>query len=227
MYIVKEAIIDRFLTRISTGQKVLLFASVYAVIRALVYFVSYYAIYKKYKVARQIQKDKMDRSILEINEICLQNPISTENRMFLDEADATDLMTALKDRRITSVETLVYYLDRCVRLGVQANAIVDFNHLEALEMAMMCDELRKVTPSGRLPPLFGLPCSLKSNYVQKGFDTSLDLVKYHNVVHEKDGELVEVIKKLGCIPFARTNIPSGCCATENLGYVYGTVQNPV
>lgn len=121
----------------------------------------------------------------------------------------------------------MYYLDRCAKFGIQANAIVDFNHQEALEMALMSDELRKVTPPGRLPPLFGLPCSLKSNYVQKGFDTSLDLVKFFNVIHNKDGELVEIIKKLGCIPFVRTNIPSGCCATENLGYVYGTVQNPV
>lgn len=136
-------------------------------------------------------------------------------------------MKLLGDRELTSVEILKFYLERCITIGIQLNAITDFNHWEALEMARMCDNLRRVTPKGRLPQLFGLPVSLKSNYVQKGFDTSIGLVKFFDKIHKSDGELTSILRKLGCIPFVRTNVPSGVCATENLGYVYGTVQNPV
>lgn len=59
--------------------------------------------------------------------------------MYLDKADATELIEGLKAKTITSVEILVYYLERSASLGVKVNAIVDFNHEEALEMAIMCD----------------------------------------------------------------------------------------
>ena len=81
----------------------------------------------------------MDRDIEEIKEIINNHPLPAEKVFLLDKADSTDLVQHMKNKKLTSVDILVYYLDRCIRIGVQLNAVIDFNHHEALEMAMMCD----------------------------------------------------------------------------------------
>lgn len=199
----------------------------YVGIRLIDYLICYYQTYLKYKKVRSIQKDKIDLSVKEIKQMINQHPLDDTKKELLKNADAYRLVELMTSKQLTSVDILIHYLERCITIGLQLNAVTDFNHHEALEMAQMCDMLRKVTPPGRLPKLFGLPISLKSNYVQKGFDTSIGLMKFYDKVHQTDGEIVAVLKKIGCIPFVRSNLPSGVCATENLGYVYGTIQNPV
>lgn len=173
------------------------------------------------------QKEKMDNQILEIRGILDLGPkISTQLELKIIRSDLEGLIRMLDAKDVTSEELLCCYLNRCVEYGIRLNAIVDFNHKEAYETAKLCDRNRFTFELGTRPPLYGIPVSLKNNYVQKGFDTSIAMVQFYDKMHEEDGLLVKMIRESGAIPFVRTNLPVGVIGNENHNYIYGSVKSP-
>lgn len=55
-------------------------------------------------------------------------------------------------------------------------------------------------------PLLGLPVSVKDNINVKGMDSTLGLRKRVDQPAQVDAVIVQVMKKLGAIPFVKTNI---------------------
>ena len=176
---------------------------------------------------RSIQKQKLDNQILEIGDMLNLGPkISSQLELKIIRSDIQGLTQMLDSKDVTSEELLCCYLGRCVEYGVKLNAIVDFNHKEAWETAKNCDKNRFTFAPGQRPILYGIPVSVKSNYIQKGFDTSLAMVQFYDKIHAEDGLLLQIIRESGAIPFVRTNLPVGVIGNENHNYIYGSVKSP-
>ena len=179
--------------------------------------------------ARQQQVLKMSRQIEEVKELIALHggPIPRALEQAVIEADVHDLLEMLSQKQVTSVQLMVCYFSRCLRFGVKLNAITDFNHREAFERAKAYDQEREeLEQSGELPPLFGIPVSLKNNFIQEGFDASLAMVQHYGKLHDRDGLVVQVLRRSGAIPFVRTNLPVGVIGNENHNYIYGRVDSP-
>jgi len=65
-------------------------------------------------------------------------------------------------------------------------------------------------------PLFGLPISVKDLVMVKGTDSTAGLEKLVNKPSDRDADLVDAFKRMGAIPFVRTNVPQLCLRWANL-----------
>lgn len=73
------------------------------------------------------------------------------------------------------------------------------------EWAKQLDEDAK--QSGKKGPLHGLPFSLKENISVAGYDCTIGITKFIGQPVDDDAATVKALKKLGAIPFCKTNIP--------------------
>lgn len=73
------------------------------------------------------------------------------------------------------------------------NAITDFNQAEALVMALECDKHRFEMQD--LPPLYGIPVSIKNNLIIRNFDSSMGMISKFGIVDREDGLLVQILKE--------------------------------
>lgn len=59
-------------------------------------------------------------------------------------------------------------------------------------------------------PLHGLPLSVKDNILVEGMDSTLGLRKNVGQPAQSDAVVIQLLKKLGAIPFVRTNASQLC-----------------
>lgn len=131
----------------------------------------------------------------------------------------------LTTQEITSTDLLKIYFKRCIDIGLPLNAIADFVIEDSFEFANILDQERN---KGKLRSAqHGLPISIKANIPIKGYDIHCGLVSKYDKLCEKDAYIVEILKKLGCIPFIRSNLPQGACSIESFNFIVGGVQNPL
>jgi len=179
------------------------------------------------KAAREAQVQKMTEQLSDLKFLLSQYPnLSNHLEEKILDSDTGMLIEMLDNQELTSVQLLTFYLRRCIDYGIRLNAIVDFNHREAMETAMKCDSNRRGLPKDQRPPLYGIPMSLKNNFIQKNFDTSLAMVQHYGKIHSEDGLITRALRELGAIPFVRTNLPVGVIGNENHNYIYGKVLSP-
>ena len=142
-------------------------------------------------------------------------------------ADVHELKAMLDADETSSLQLLLVFLSRCLGVGLELGAVVEFD-LSAFAQAAACDKARRAPgcERGGLPALFGVPVSLKSTIVLAGTDCSSGMLKFIKDAHGADGLLAEVLKReLGAIPFVKSNVPTGMVGTESANYVYGRVLN--
>jgi amidase len=97
---------------------------------------------------------------------------------------------------------------------------------EALERAKQADAhlAEKGKPLG---PLHGLPISLKDSYNVIGTHTTIGYVSYlKHPPASHNSALVEILLKLGAIPFVKTNIPQSMMTADSENNVFGRTLNP-
>lgn len=171
------------------------------------------------KLGKQIREIE---SILKTNEALLP---SVELEKKIVEADVTTLIDMLNDRETTSLQLVLTFLRRSITVGVDLCAVVEFNHFEAVLMAEECD--RRRFENSVLPCLYGIPVSVKANYIMRGTESSMGMVERVGIADTEDGLLVQIIKEqFGAIPFVKTSTPTGILGNECVNYVYGTITNP-
>ena len=178
---------------------------------------------------KDLQTKKIQKQIHEIRELIDQSKIQVPWQLekTIIESDVCGLIDMLNFGKVTSQQLMVTFMSRCIKMGIKMNAITDFNHFEAFKMAKHCDDTRtNLLDKGELPPLYGIPISLKNNFIQKDFDTSLAMVQFYDSVHKQDGLIVRILKDAGAIPFVRTNLPVGVIGNENHNHIYGSVLSP-
>lgn len=77
-----------------------------------------------------------------------------------------------------------------------------------------------------LGPLHGLPTTLKDQFNVKGYDTTLGYVGRAKCPAASDAVLVEMLRSLGAVILAKSNLPQSImwCETENP--LWGLTTNP-
>ncbi|RYC62928.1 hypothetical protein CHU98_g3286 [Xylaria longipes] len=134
--------------------------------------------------------------------------------------DATALLAKLKAGTFSVEQVTVAF---CKRAAI-AQQLIFFD--KAIERARRLDAKRRDNPSEALPPLFGLPISLKDSFQVQGEDTSTGLACYVNEPAEENSALAAMLLDLGAVLYCKTNLPQSIMTGDSDNNVFGRTLNP-
>ncbi len=125
---------------------------------------------------------------------------------------ATELARRLRRRQLSPVELIEALLRRIEALNPKLNAYLTVAAGEALAQAR--DAEGRIAHGGDLPPLIGMPVSIKDLIMTRGMRTTGGSLLYRDWTPEEDAAAVERLRAAGAIIVGKTNTPEfGLAAT--------------
>ena len=137
---------------------------------------------------------------------------------------ATELAETIRSRRASSQEVIEAHLRRIEAINPSINAVVIVMAELALASARSAD--RSIADQHPLPPLHGVPFTVKGNIDVAGTPTTMGLRALANAYPTRDAPIVERMKRAGGIPIGRTNLPSGAMRWHCDSELWGATLNP-
>ncbi|MBX7195218.1 MAG: amidase [Sandaracinaceae bacterium] len=143
---------------------------------------------------------------------------------------ALELKRALRDKTLTSVDVVEALLARRRAVEGKVHAFVVDLGDAAREAAARCDvERREAEKNGtldRLPPLHGLPITVKENVEIAGTASTIGVEKRRDAIATSDAVTVTLAKRAGAFVIGKTNVPQTLLAIETTNFLFGTTNNP-
>jgi len=137
---------------------------------------------------------------------------------------ATQLAAAIKRRQLSSREAVEAHLRRIEAVNPAVNAVVIVTGDEALHAAGAAD--RAAAGGADLPPLHGVPFTVKQNIDVRGTPTTQGIRALAQAYPDRDAPVVERMRAAGAIPIGRTNMPSGAIRWHCESEMWGATINP-
>src|SRR5206468_1478746 len=138
-------------------------------------------------------------------------------------ATATEMLAALRARRVSAVELLDLHQRRIARENGALNAIVEPDFERARRDAEASDARRARGEDG---PLQGLPMTLKESINVRGLRTTAGMAMWKDFRSEHDAPVTTRVKGAGAGVMAKTNVPQMLADWQSTNPVYGRTNNP-
>ena len=138
---------------------------------------------------------------------------------------ATELAKAIREKKHTSVEVVEAHIQRMEAVNPKLNAMTETRYDEARREAKAADERISKSTNG-LPPLLGVPCTIKDSFAMKGFHWAVGIWARKDLIADFTATNVERLQNAGAIVLGRTNVPEGCMWVETYNTIYGRTNNP-
>ena len=119
---------------------------------------------------------------------------------------ATEIAQLVRIGAASATEITEDALARLDAVNPAINAVVQFMPQQAMAAAKAIDEA--VARGDRLPPLAGVPVTVKVNVDQEGFATTNGLRIQKDLLAQQDSPVVANLRKAGAIIIGRTNTPA-------------------
>ncbi|HEY6697503.1 MAG TPA: amidase [Acidimicrobiales bacterium] len=137
---------------------------------------------------------------------------------------AVELAGLIGKREVTSREVVDAHLRRIEAVNGSVNAITVTLTEAALAAA---DEADAVLAAGEeVPPLHGVPFTVKENIDLAGSATTLGLAAFEQAVPDRDAPHIAQLRAAGAIPLARTNLPDLGFRWHTDNALRGPTSNP-
>ena len=120
-------------------------------------------------------------------------------------APAYELRELLDSREVSSVELTKMFLERIEELNPVLNAYLTISGEEAMESAKRAD--KRIGRGKKVPPLLGIPVSIKDLELTKGIRSTMGSLAYRDYVPEIDSLTSERVRKSGAVILGKTNTP--------------------
>lgn len=181
------------------------------------------AVYKKGAAFRE-------KSIASMVDQVKNLPPPPANAATITHMNATDLVRAMKSGELKCVDVVVTFCYNAYNVGhLKLNAVTEAFFSEAVEAAIAADRTRAEHETNgtldQLPLLFGLPMSIKDQFIQRGAASTMGCAMFAHP-HPTDGGIVSALRALGAIPFVRSTAPQMLMLPETMSLVWGTTLNP-
>ena len=137
---------------------------------------------------------------------------------------ATDLTEAIRSQDASSREVVEAHLRRIADLNPAVNAVPVVLAGQALEAARAAD--RAAASGGELPPLHGVPFTVKGNIDLAGTPTSHGIKALAAAYPAMDAPVVERMRAAGAIPIGHTNLPDFAIGWHTDSELWGATVNP-
>ncbi|EKX50114.1 hypothetical protein GUITHDRAFT_103927 [Guillardia theta CCMP2712] len=117
-----------------------------------------------------------------------------------------------------------------VRVNRSINAAVAERFAQARQEAARADErvaeARAKETLDSLPPLLGVPFSVKESFSVQGMPNTSGLIARTGRIAHVDAKVVKRLRTAGAIPVCVSNVSELCMWMESYNYVYGLTKNP-
>ncbi len=140
-------------------------------------------------------------------------------------SSALRLARAIRDGELSSREVVDAHIARIEQVNPRLNAVVHDRFESARAEADAADRERAVRGPGDLPPLHGVPCTIKENFAVEGMPNSSGLVARKHLRATADATCVARLRRAGAIPLGVTNVSELCMWLEANNRVYGRTGN--
>jgi amidase len=139
-------------------------------------------------------------------------------------ASASDLLTALGRRTVSSRELLESYLSRIERYNPDLNAVVT---LDAEKARAAADAADAATMRGETAgALHGLPVTIKDSLATAGLRTTSGAAELADYIPDQDAVAVARLRAAGAIIMGKTNLPTFAGDAQSYNDLFGTTNNP-
>src|SRR5215467_11477164 len=138
-------------------------------------------------------------------------------------ATATEMLAALRTKRVSSVELLELHRRRAERYNPTLNALVELAFDRARDAAQEADARRA---RGEDAPLLGLPMTLKESYNVVGLRTTCGMPFWADFRSQHDAPVTTRVREAGGVIMAKTNVPQMLADWQSSNPVYGRTNNP-
>ncbi|MBN9525606.1 MAG: amidase [Alphaproteobacteria bacterium] len=138
--------------------------------------------------------------------------------------DAATLATLIRNGVVSAREATAAALARLDEVNPALNAVVRPLHAEAMAAADAADRRRATGEA--LPPLHGVPITIKVNIDQAGHPTDGGVVAYRDNVATQDNPVVANLRRAGGIVIGRTNTPCYSMRYDTDNALHGRTRNP-
>ena len=139
--------------------------------------------------------------------------------------DAVDQARLIRTGRASAREAVASSLARLEEVNPYLNAVVQFMAEEALAAADAADA--KQARGEVLPPLHGVPVTIKVNVDQVGYATTNGVVAFKDAVAKEDAPVVANLRAAGGIIIGRTNLPAFSMRVFSDNALHGRTLNPL
>lgn len=140
--------------------------------------------------------------------------------------DAVDIAQAIREGRLTSRAAVESVIARMDQVNPKVNAVVRRFDEEALAAADAADAARACAKAP-LPPLLGVPVTVKVNADQVGHPTDHGVEAHRDDVASSDTPVVSNLRKAGAIIVGRTNTPAFSMRWHTENALHGATVNPL
>lgn len=149
-------------------------------------------------------------------------PLPLDDRILYKSA--SEIAGMIRNKEAKSEEVVRALIDRIKNENHNYNALIWLREEEAIADAKRCDE-RIAAGDSLLPPLFGVPITIKEHYWVKGSPSTMN-AKMFGFIAPEDGPAVKALKDAGAIILGTTNVPFMLSDYQTQGEVYPTASNP-
>ncbi|MEW9919888.1 amidase family protein [Marimonas sp. MJW-29] len=144
--------------------------------------------------------------------------------MELYELTATETAERIRKGDVTARAVCEAVLERLDAVNPAINAVVARDDDEALQAADAVDAAR--TRGEALPPMAGVPVTIKENVDQKGFATTNGLRLQKDLIATSDSPVVANLRHAGAVIVGRTNVPAFSLRWFTRNGLHGHTRNP-
>ena len=137
---------------------------------------------------------------------------------------ATELVRLFRARKTSPLEVMQAVLARIDAVNPKLNAYVTVARDGALRAARAATSALK--KGAVLPPLHGVPVSIKDLTPTKGIRTTWGSKIYEHHIPEADALVVQRLKAAGAIVVGKTNTPEFGAGGNTFNAVFGATRNP-
>lgn len=145
----------------------------------------------------------------------------------LTRRSASALAAAIRDRQVSSTEVVTAHLEMIERLNPKINAIVTLDADSALNTAREVDrQLTRTDGLAVLPPLFGVPITLKDCHATAGMRTTAGYAPLADYIPDEDGTVAARMRAAGAIIMGKTNVSELLTFAQTFNDLFGRTNNP-
>ncbi len=143
----------------------------------------------------------------------------------LTRLSATELARLIRERTIRSVDAVEAHISEIEKVNPVIHAMVAPRYEDARREAREADA-RIAAGERDLPPLHGVPCTIKENFAFVGMPNTSGIVSRKGLAPTEDATAVARFRAAGAIPLGVTNTSEVCMWMESDNRVYGLTRNP-
>lgn len=141
-----------------------------------------------------------------------------------DTLTASAAARDIREGRLSSEALVDACLARIARFNPGINALVTLDEAGARAAAKAADRMRAL--GGDLPPLLGVPVSIKDAFETRGLRTTASFKPLKDYVPDRDATVVARLRAAGAVIVGKSNLPELAGAPHCWSPLFGLTRNP-